>query len=369
MRRSSRATLQDVAREAGVSAMTVSVVLNGARSATRVSDATRARILAAAELLRYTPNAAARGLQRRRMDTLGVVAVIDGGELNLYFLEVLNGILEAAVKHGQNATVFSLPHWEDGEERILEFADGRVDGLLFIGPIFSASFAETLHARIPYVTIHGDGVPLQMYNLTVNDEGGAYRITRYLIEQGHRRILHLTGSLELSGARYRLAGYRRALEESEIPYDESLVLYGGFWTGSGWERMNRFLRLHKGEPLPTAAFCASDAIASGCMEALTAHGLRVPEDLSIVGFDDTLNARMTAPPLTTMRQPFRQMGQRAVEMLLSQITPAGKDAEIGAEVMVLKPESLHRSEVFDVEFILRGSVGAPSANPVIISMP
>jgi LacI family transcriptional regulator len=369
MQRSSRATLQDVAREAGVSAMTVSVVLNGARSATRVSDATRARILAAAERLRYTPNAAARGLQKRRMDTLGVVAVIDGGELNLYFLEVLNGILEAAVKHGQNTTVFPVPHWEAGEERILEFADGRVDGLLFIGALFSPKFAETLYDRIPYVTIHGEGVPAEMYNLTVNDEGGAYTITRHLIEQGHRRILHLTGSLELSGAQDRLIGYRRALEEADISFDESLVLHGGFWTGSGWDRMKRFLREHDGEPLPTAAFCASDAIASGCMEALNAHGLRVPDDISIVGFDDTLNARMTAPPLTTMRQPFRKIGHRAVEMLLSQIAPVGKDAEIGTEVIALKSESLHRSEVFEVELILRGSVGAPPANPVIISMP
>jgi LacI family transcriptional regulator len=354
--------------------MTVSVVLNGARSATRVSDATRTRIVEAAERLHYRPNAAARGLQRRRMDTIGVVATIDGGELNLYFLEVLNGILETAVQHGQNTTVFSVPNFAEGEDRILEFADGRVDGLVFIGALFTPTFAETLHARLPYVAIHGEGIPPHLYNLTVNDEGGAYTITRHLIGLGHRRILHLTGSMNLEGARARLAGYRRALEEADIPYDSSLVLPGAFWTGSGRERMNGLLATRGGEPLPTAAFCASDAIATGCMEALTAHGLRVPDDMSIVGFDNTLNARMTTPPLTTMRQPFREMGHRAVELLLWQLAPdvSSKEAEIGEQPAA--PEaapvgSTVHSEVFEVELILRGSAGPPPAMPVIIPMP
>jgi LacI family transcriptional regulator len=360
MRRSNLPTLQDVAREAGVSAMTVSVVLNGARSATRVSDATRTRIMEAAARLRYRPNAAARGLQRRRMDTLGLVAVVDGGELNLYFLEVLNGILEAAAKRGQNTTVFSVPQWEGSEERILEFADGRVDGLLFIGPLLTPEFSHTLHMRLPFVALHGDGIPPEMYNITVDDEGGAYAITRYLIERGHRHIAHLTGSLELSGAQKRVVGYRRALTEAGIPVDESLILPGGFWSGSGRERAEALLTPPQAATLPTALFCANDGIASGCMEVLAAHGLRVPDDISVVGFDDALNARMTSPPLTTVRQPFRDMGHHAVDLLLSQLAPAPEGDMSGAR--------LH-SEVFNVELVIRGSVGPPPAKPVIIPMP
>src|SRR5579875_3451633 len=126
MRRGNAATLQDVAREAGVAAMTVSVVMNGARSATRVSDATRARIQEAAARLRYRPNAVARGLSRRRMDTIGVVTKMDLKEINLYFLEVLNGILEVAAQHGQNTTVFSVTDWQGDEKRLLQFCDSRV---------------------------------------------------------------------------------------------------------------------------------------------------------------------------------------------------------------------------------------------------
>jgi LacI family transcriptional regulator len=340
--------------------LTVSVVLKGARSATRVSDATRTGFMEAAARLRYRPNGAARGLQRRRMDTLGLVAVVDGGELNLYFLEVLNGILEAAAKRGQNTTVFSLPHWHDSEERILEFADGRVDGLLFIGPILPPGFAQTLHVRLPFVAIHGDGIPPEMYNLNVDDEDGAYTITRYLIEQGHRRIAHLTGSLNMTGGQGRVKGYRRALTEAGIAVEESLILPGAFWGGSGRERTEALLKESHSVPLPTAIFCASDAIASGCMETLSANGLRVPDDISVVGFDDTLNARMTSPPLTTVRQPFRDMGHHAVELLLSQLTalPEGD----------LPGKRLH-SKVFNVELVIRGSVGPPPAKPVIIPMP
>src|SRR5438093_382131 len=120
------ATLRDVAARAGVSAATVSVVLNNTRSGTRVSADTRNRILEVAEALRYRPNAAARGIKRQRMDTIGIVSMIDGVELNLYFLEVLNGILESASLRGLNSTVFSVADWQD-EHRILGFCDGRVD--------------------------------------------------------------------------------------------------------------------------------------------------------------------------------------------------------------------------------------------------
>jgi len=356
-RRTGATTLQDVAKEAGVSAMTVSVVMNGARSATRVSDTTRERIQEVALRLRYRPNAVAQGLSRRCLDTIGVVAEIDGEDLNLYFLEVLNGILESARHHGQNTTVLSVASWEQEEQRIVKFCDGRVDGIIFIGPILSPQFAKTVSHHVPFVAIHSNSPLEEAQNLESDDEGGAYQIVKYLIDQGHRHIAHFRGNDGFRGAHLRQLGYRRALEEAGIPYSDDLVMGGQFVAESGRERARRLVAT-KGNSLPTAVFCANDTIAYGCMEVLSESGLSVPQDISVVGFDDTLLARMTTPPLTTIRQPVRRMGQRAVDLLMPKI----RESNTGAVV----ENSVSSVEVFDIELIVRGSVGAPRPNFVIL---
>lgn len=384
MRRSNAPTLQDVAREVGVSATTASIVLHGARSTTRVSEATRARILEVAHRLRYRPNAVARGLHRRRMDTLGVVAIIDGGEPNFYFLEVLNGILEAAAHNGQNTTIFSIANWREDEARILKFCDGRVDGMILLAPQYMPeSFAETLLHHTPFVTIHCNGMPPNIYNLDVDNEGGAYTVVRYLISQGHRRIAHFTGALDQFGPRQRLAGYRRALEEAGVPYDETQVIEGHFSINSGRVRMTRLLAERRSTELPTAIFCANDSIACGCLEVMANHNLSAPDDISIAGFDDTLAARTTSPPLTTAQQPLYGMGRRAVELLLLQIREDAelREAREPGRVAVVEsdriahetPKSqdspplqpgetaviLPHTEIFQVALVVRGSVAPP----------
>lgn len=366
MRRSSTTTLADIAREAGVSSMTVSAVLNGARTSTRVSQATRERVMEAAERLSYRPNAAARGLQRRRMDVLGVVAVMDYGpnaDLNLYFLEVLNGIMAEATLRGQNTMVLSIQDWNADSQRVLDFCDGRVDGLILIGPTVTPEFAEKLSRQSVFVAIHGYALPDDIWNLDVDNTDGARLAVRMLIEQGHRRILHITGSLESGGARERVEGYRRALEEAGIPYDEALVVPGFYSKPAGEWRMSQILESGRLGPLPTAIFAGSDAIAIGCCRALTAYGLHVPEDVSIVGFDDTLDARMNDPPLTTVRQPFREFGHQAVDLLLKQIEghtepdsdpPSRETRESQSHIISLA-----------VEPIRRASIAAPRSEPLL----
>jgi LacI family transcriptional regulator len=366
MRRTNATTLQDVAREAGVTAMTVSVVLNGSRSGTRVSDATRVRVQEAADRLRYRPNGVARGLSRRCMDTIGVVTVIDGNELNLYFLEVLNGILEAAARHGQNTTVFSIADWAEDEKRILHFCDGRVDGMILLAPSrITPAFAEALGRHTPFVMIHGNSTHPGADDIEVDDEGGAYAVVRYLIERGHRRVAHFSGWQELLGAQQRLAGYRRALAEAGIAYDEALVLPSVFSVDGGRQTAARLLSETRPEALPTAIFCASDAMASGCLETLSAHGLLTPGDISVAGFDDMLLARMTSPPLTTARQPLREMGQFAVERLRFRIgeTSPGPTGP-GSEPALAAPHT----EVFPVDLVVRSSVGPPAQSmPPIVT--
>mgnify|MGYP000954698216 CR=1 FL=1 len=365
MRRGNAITLRDVALEARVAKETASVVLNGSRSGTQVSEATRIRILEAAARLGYRPNGVARGLSRRRMDFIGVVAVCGEEGLQEYFLEVFNGIVQSAAVHGQNAAVFTIPGWEDAatlQPRLMRLCDGRVDGLIFLGPHqLDPAVAASVLQHTPLVAIHADNAPDWLCNADVDNEGGMYAVTRHLIELGHRRIAHLSGGLGApfreAGAQERLDGYRRALTEAGLPLNPALVLHGDYREVSGRERTERLL--HSGiAPFPTALCCANDAIAIGCMDALAARGLRVPADISVTGFDDIRTARVTSPPLTTVRQPFFQMGQRAVDLLLEQIarTTAGDDEETPSLDV---PPAGSRTEVLPVELIVRGSTGPP----------
>ncbi|MBC7805072.1 MAG: LacI family DNA-binding transcriptional regulator [Akkermansiaceae bacterium] len=345
-------TLRDVAARAGVNATTVSVVLNGNRSGTRVSAATRERILSVASELGYSPNMAARGMKSRRMNSIGVVDIMHAKGLNLYFLEVLNGILEKAAEREQNTTVFTLSNWETEEDKILQFCDGRVDGLIFVGPQFRAEFAQTLFRRTPFVALHSN-IPLPVSTtLEIDDEQGGYLATNYLTELGHRRIAHLAGPEHFSGANQRIKGYLRALEEAGIVYDASLVMTGEFDAPSGRERAERIL--DNGALRPTALFCANDQIAFGAMEVLAERGVPVPSAMSVVGFDDSLTARMTNPPLTTICQPFRQLGQHAVELLLDQIGNNAVNKPVSSE------ETTVIREIFPVELVVRGSTSARS---------
>ena len=344
------ATLADVGRAAGVSAMAASTVLNGARTSSRISPDTRGRILEAAAALHYRPNAAARALVRRRMSTLGVAAVLEGGELNHYFLEVFNGVLETAARHGQNTTVFTLHDWDRDAQRIAGFCDGRIDGLLLIAPLIGPGEAALLPAHTPLVSIHANHALPGVVDLESDEENGSCALVRLLIGLGHRRILHLAGPAGMLGSERRLAGYRRALEEAGIGFDPALVRVAGFHAVQGRAAMRAWLDENSGRPLPTAIFCANDAMAFGCLEALSAAGLRVPDDISVAGFDDTLAARACVPQLSTVRQPLRQMGGRSVELLL--------------ELARSNPEGLAAPAspvVFATEPVLRASVAPPRA--------
>jgi LacI family transcriptional regulator len=352
MRRRIATTLQDVAREVGVSTMTVSVVLNGARSATRVSSDTRARIVDAATRLHYRPNAAARGLQRRRMNTIGIISRVDSGEVNFYFVEVLHGILEIATAYNQNVTVFAVRDWETNTERIRQFCDGRVDGFILLDPILPKLFVDDLSHITPFVALHSDEHLENIWNIAVDNFSGAYQAVQHLIGKGHRRILHLTGPLSLSEPKERLAGYQRALEEAGIPFDPSLVVTCNFSRNSGLREMRQLLQERRLQPFPTACFCASDAIAIGCIEALQEAHLRVPEDVSIVGFDDSFDARMSIPRLTTVRQPFRQLGERTVARLLEEIEAENSPLPDGAEEASPRKPFIER---LPVELIVRDS--------------
>jgi LacI family transcriptional regulator len=330
--------------------MAASAVLNSARTSSRIAADTRKRILAAAQRLNYRPNLAARALVRRRMHTLGVVAVTDRGTLNHYFLELLGGILATAGAHDENTTVFAIHDWKKDASRLHSMCDGRIDGLILLAPTFPHSAAKLLPTHTPFVSLHANTRIRGMLNIETDEEHGAREMTGYLVAQGHRHILHIAGPRGLVGVERRVRGFKRALISAGIPFSESLVLPADFTSAGGRDALRQWLRQHRGAPLPTAIFCANDGIALGCLEVFAEIGLRVPDDISIAGFDDTLAARMSVPALTTMRQPLQAMGGRAVEVLLERIQHHGSAT----------PKD---SIVFPVELIVRGSVAHPPTAP------
>jgi len=344
------ATLVDVGRAAGVSAMAASAVLNGARTSSRIAEDTRKRILEAAATLRYRPNATARALVNRRMNTIGVAAALgEESELNSYALEVITGILAASATHRQSTTMFTLHDWDRDATRLHSWCDGRIDGLILIAPMLSKEAGKLLPVHTPFVALHANHQLPNVVNVESDEEHGAYEMVRFLIAQGHRRIMHVTGDRGLTGAERRIAGYKRALASVGIPFAKNLFVPATFASADGRAALRAWLLKHAGEPLPDAIFCANDGIATGCLEVLAEAGLRVPDDISIGGFDDTLAARTTVPQLTTVRQPLREMGRRAVEVLLGKIEHQnGADASASENPIV-----------FPVELVPRASVSAP----------
>jgi LacI family transcriptional regulator len=352
-------TLADVGREAGVSAMAASAVLNGARTSTRISRDTRARILEAAVKLAYRPNAAARALAQRRMNTLGIAAIInDGVEFDHYFLEAFNGIITSAASHNQTTTVFTLHDWHRDAHRLAGFCDGRIDGIILIAPVFDSDPTKLLPTHTPFVALHANGQLPGVVCIESEELPGAQAAVSELITAGHRRILHLTGTRGLTGAEKRILGYQRALADHGIPLDPDLVTDCRFSTEAGRQALRAWLDRHVGMPLPDAIFAGSDAIALGCLDVLAKAHYSVPRDISIIGFDDTLAARTTVPQLTTVRQPLRAMGMRAVEALLERIRQNREPDSVETPGTI----------IFPVELVKRHSVAPPlTPRPLIRS--
>ncbi|MEK8045230.1 LacI family DNA-binding transcriptional regulator [Ideonella margarita] len=348
------ATLADVGREAGVSAMAASTVLNGARTSTRISDETRQRILAAADKLQYRPNATARGLAERRLNTIGLATTLSGNELNQYFLEVFNGVIEAAAAAGQNTTVFAMPDWQQVGSRLPAICDGRIDGLILLAPLINPDDAAQLPDHTPFVAIHANHAMPGVGNVASDEEAGAHAMVAHMLSLGHRRVLHLAGPNTSSGAQRRIDGFRRAHAEAGLTVNPGQILHSDYSASSGRRVLTEWLERHRGQPMPEAIFAANDAVALGCIDILAGLGLRVPQDVSVVGFDDTLLARTTR--LATVRQPLRDMGHQAVSLLMQAIEAKHRGQPARQATEVLLP----------TELVPGQTLSAPPADTVLI---
>jgi LacI family transcriptional regulator len=301
-------TIHDIAREAGVSPSTVSRVLNGT---VPVAEDKRAAVLAVIEKRKYRPNIVARGLAR---GTTGAIGVLTQAISSQFYGEILFGI-EQGLRGSAYHAVFASANWQTDEE--LEALDllmeRRVDALVVLGGLIPDERLARVAEDIPLVAVGRSIAGLEPHCLRVDDELGAYRATHYLIELGHRRIVHITGALSHQDARDRRTGYFRALDEAGIPIDPQLVVDGDYTERSGLLATQALLS--RGT-LFTAIFSANDQMAYGARLALFRRGIRVPEDISLVGFDDLTGSAYIIPPLTTIRQPTNDMGLQAAQAVL-----------------------------------------------------
>jgi len=316
--------------------MAASSALNGGRrGSARVSAETRERVLAVAQQLDYRPNATARALVNRRTNAIGVVTNFLGDEPNLYFLEVFSGVIQGATAAEQTTAVFTVNSWGEAPARIPALCDGRVDGLILLAPRLPDDGATWLPPRMPLVSVHADQPVSGAIHIDTDDEGGAFQMVRHLLGLGHRRILHVGGPAGLSGVDQRVAGYLRAHAEAGVVPAPGHVVRSPLTVEGGRDAMQAWLRQHVGHALPEAVFGGNDAIALGCLEALRAHGLRVPEDVSVIGYDHTLMTR--AVQMATVRQPLHDMGRLATEVLVGCIDASHRGEAYAGPSRILMP--------------------------------
>jgi LacI family transcriptional regulator len=339
-----RVTSYDVAKLAGVSRSTVSFVLNNVDM--QISEETKERVRAAAMQLGYVPDAAAQALVSRRSRIIGLIFTRAPHHIDddIFLTQVLDGLLQTAQKHTMRLMLDLVEEASSPATYFELIQSKRIDGLIISCPrtddlawrgLVEEGFPLVLMGQLP------DG---DLCCVDVDNAAAARTAVEHLIGLGHTRIGCITNApLSYPAASERIEGYRSVLATHGIPFREEWVRYGDFTLESGYARMCSLLD----QPAhPTAMFVASDVVAFGAMAAIRERGLRIPEDIAVVGFDDVPFARYATPPLTTAHLPAAELGRRAGEMLIEMINGQ-------------RPDEPH--VLLDTYLVVRESCGALSA--------
>lgn len=304
-------TMKDVSDLAGVSQATVSRVINGSD---RVTEKTKLRVNQAMQALGYRPNSAAQSLASSRSNAIGmVVSKLEGP----FYGPMMAGV-EHALRQAHKHLIIAAGHGDaDLEREAIEFLVNRqVDGLLLMVERLEDAELVELNQRVPVFLINHPVTALSHRCVSLDNELGGYRATRYLLDQGHRRIACIMGQTWKPDAHDRLQGYRRAMSEAGIAVPDDWVVNTYFELAGGYQAMETLIeRQFDG----TAVFAGNDEMAFGVLEAAGHHGIRVPDQLSVIGFDNSLTAQYVNPKLTTLHFPMFEMAQASARMALDGI--------------------------------------------------
>lgn len=338
-----QARSHEVAKLAGVSRTTVSFVLNNVPGV-KISEETRQRVLDAARELNYYPTAAARSLASGKTQRIGLI-LGEGQErlsADAFLPSFLQGVTTSLHQRGYLLMLQSAEDIPSHEAYVRLIREQHVDGLILSGPSSDDPLLVQLAEEQFPLILHGKLSEYDLPWVDVDNKAGAYQAVVHLIGLGHRRIGFVSNApFSYAGARDRFAGYQQALSEHDIPLDEALVHMGAFLPETGRAAAKELLALAE---RPTAVFAASDVVAIGAMNAIQSAGLRIPDDLAVVGFDDIFLAAHTQPPLTTVRVPAYGLGWTAAEVLVS----------------LIEEDEPVSSVTLETELVIRDSCGAKS---------
>lgn len=329
------ATMKDIARLAGVSTSTVSHVINKSRF---VSDEIAERVNNAAQQLNYAPSALARSLKMNRTQTIGMLVTTS---TNPFFGEVVKGVERSCYHKGYNLI---LCNTEGDNQRmkasINTLLQKRVDGLLLMCSTLEGERLDVFdrYPDIPVVVMDWGPILFASDKIQDNSLQGGYMAAKHLIECGHREIGCITGPLIRHQAQMRYEGYKRALAEAGIAINPDWIVESDFECEGGYQA---FEKLYERGKLPSALFVCNDMMAMGVIQAANQRGLRIPDDLSLIGYDDVHIAKFMTPALTTIHQPKYRLGKAAIDTLLYRL----ENPDTTAQVVQLEPTLVVRSSV------------------------
>ena len=332
------ATIKDVARLAGVSTTTVSHVINKTRF---VAEATQEKVMEAVTELNYAPSAVARSLKCNSTRTIGMLVT---QSTNLFFSEVIDGVESYCYRQGYTLILCNTGGiYEKQRDYIRMLAEKRVDGILVMCSDLTEELSEMLDRQkdIPKVVMDWGPESSQADKIIDNSEEGGYLATKFLIDKGHKDIACLSGHFEKAACQERIQGFRRAMGEANLNINEDWILEGNFECDTAVLAADKIVAM---DDKPTAVFCFNDTMALGLMSRLQQKGIQVPEQISVIGYDNIELAEYFSPPLTTVHQPKRRVGKNAFEILLERI----KDKEHEKRVFEMHPEIVIRDTVYDL---------------------
>ena len=307
MNKSPQTTIKDIAKLTNVSYSSVSRALNNSKG---VSDETRKEVLRIASDLGYKPNAIARSLVKQQSDTIGFIIP---DLKNPFFAEIAQNVFDAAASFGFSA-ILGVTGWDPEVERynVEMMMQKRVGGILLKQADPGAGYD---FGNMPVMLLERSK-RMQCGYVEVNDEQGGHLAARHMISCGYRKIVIIGGAAQSTSHKQRVSGFHRAFEEAGLPAGDIKIMPGSFFLSSGHELMDACL---ESGDRPDAVFCANDAIALGAMQSAQEHGLRIPDDLGVMGFDDISYSALPQIMLTTIRQPLNEMGLIATSLLINQI--------------------------------------------------